>query len=176
MVRYRFRSIIDRRIFVIQILPIILFWLIGMILGAVCAQLTYHGFSPYLRASVLRRVSFLGLMAVHGFPIILSVLIVRFNRLSLFYPLAAGKAFCFSFCLCAVRCCFGSAGWLVRWLLMFSDSCMLLPLTWLWLRCVSCRCATFKRDVVICSAISAVICIVDYFVVSPFLVSLFYYS
>lgn len=157
-------------------MPLLVFWLIGLLLGAFSARLTFESYCPYLKVSAAVSSLFPCILLAQGIPLILSAVVVHFRKLRFLYPIAVLKAFCFSLCAYSVRLCFGASGWLMELLLLFSDLCMLLPLNWLWLRCISGKGATFRRDILICLAVLTIVSVLDSLLISPFLASLFYHS
>ena len=175
MVQFQLQRIRNHSKFFVDILPLSAFLLFGFFTGAGYARTVSFLFLPYLNAAITHNFSFFGFTFAHALPLVLSILIVRFRRIYFLYILAAFKAFSFSFCLCAIGYCFGSAGWLIRFLLLFSDSCILPCLIWLWLRCFSRKCIAFKKDLTACIGITVLVGFIDYFVISPFLLSVFNY-
>ena len=82
------------------------------------------------------------------------------------------KGFLFCFGAAAVSIAFGSAGWLVRLLLQFTDVCLIPVFSWLVLRHCSAGARPLQKDAVICGAVVVLICSLDYCVVSPYLAML----
>ena len=151
-------------------------WIAGLILGPTAVLGMNFDFDTLLHTAVQHDPSFIGLAVILILPLAISALAARYRIYFLFYVLAFFKAFCFSFCVYSIHLGFGSAGWLVRWLLVFSDSCMLIPLFLLWYRNLSGKCFTFKKDITVCAVIAAVAGCIDICVISPFLTLLFCYS
>lgn len=151
-------------------------WLIGLVCGLYFASsLDYSLFEPFYVASYTRP-SFSGILVVTILPIAVTAIAAYFSAPVLIYTLCIFKAFSFSFGLCGVISVFGYSGWLIRLLLLFSDSCMAVLLLWLWCRILSLKHYTVHRDLLICTAISAAVGTVDYFLVSPYLEILMHYS
>lgn len=87
-----------------------------------------------MRGAMTSTVSIVRLLSVLLLPVLISALAVYFSKPQFLYGIAFLKAFLFAFVSAGITAGFGSAGWLARWMLMFSD-CLCLPLLWLyWLR------------------------------------------
>lgn len=149
------------------------FWIAGMLTGLHISNTVNAFDNSLMRAAVLSGVSMVGLLAVVLFPLILSAIAVYFSVPLFFFLLSFGKAFGFAFCSFRILTAFGSAGWLVRWLLLFSDTCMSVVLLWFWIRNINGIGASSKKDLAVCAAFALLIGCFDYFVVSPFLRMLF---
>ena len=148
----------------------------GFSMGIYLARTMQDSMFSLMRAVAFSRVSIVGLFVLLFLPLLLSAAAVYFSIPAMVLPLSFCKGFCMGYCALGILFVFGSASWLVRLLLMFSDCFMILPLSWFWIRHISgCR-NMLRRDFLICSAIAIVIGIVDYFLVSPFLVMLMNYS
>lgn len=122
-----------------------------------------------MRGSVSSTVSILRLLSVLLLPFLFSALAVYFARPRLLYGIAFLKAFVFAFVSAGIASCFGSAGWLARWLIMFSDS-LCLPLLWLyWLRHIPGRSGVQGADLMITVSGMALIGLFDTVLIMPLL-------
>ena len=119
------------------------------------------------------RVSIVGLLTVLFLPLLISSLAALFSIKSIILLVAFFKGLTFCCCSAHIIAAFGDAGWLLRWLLMFSDSLMLIPLVWFWNRNIFGSCKSFWFDITVCSIIGVAVGIVDLVFISPLLVSLF---
>ena len=105
-------------------------------------------------------------------PIVIAVLAVFIGQRWLIFPMAFLKAVAFAYVGWSVVITFGSAGWLIRLLLLFSD-CASMPLLWgFWNKAL-----VSDFDALVPASVAAVLTIlgigiVDYGVISPFLISL----
>ena len=152
---------------------IILFWLIGL-LSSLYFTLETTAFSSALMRSVTEdRLSIIGLFLMLTFPFLISAVLLRFTRPLWILPVVFFKAFIYSCCLYGLTFAYGDAGWLVRWLLLFSDSCVVVLLLWFWLRNASGDLVTYKSDLLLCCFLSVLIIGVDYYIVSPISVILY---
>lgn len=145
-----------------------LFWFSGLLTGSALSVAASDSLAPMMRMAVDCCVSIDGLLTAILLPFLLSVFAVLIHEPWLLLPIAFGKAFLVSFLGIGVLAAYGSAGWLVRGLLMFSDCCTLPLLYWYWSRHTS-----DQRGSGAVSALVLVIAILigsfDYCVVSPFL-------
>lgn len=158
---------------VIRKLFLAIFWILGLLTGSFFAFKAPSAYTSLLRMITTERVSIIGLGLILFFPLIISAIVVHFSVPLLLLPLAFFKAFFFSFFSYGFVLAFGNAGWLVRWLFVFSDSCMIIPLLWLWFRNISGNRGTLKNDLVLCSVFAAFFGCIDYFTISPFTLMLF---
>jgi hypothetical protein len=124
-----------------------------------------------MHKAVNRSVSIVGLFAVL-LPFLFTAAAAIISNHWLYHCLALIKAFLFSYHACIVSAAFGSAGWLIRYLLLFTDACTVPVLLWLWMQGTDCHPRLQLRRTLVCSMISAIVGMIDFCVVSPFLVML----
>ena len=143
-------------------------FLTGLILGIRMS----HGvdFSVSLmRGALSSTVSIVRLLSVLLLPLLFSALAVFFSKPQLLYPIAFLKAFVFSFVSAGICTGFGSAGWLARPLIMFSDS-LSLPMLWLyWLRHIPGRRTFQAADVMVIAGCVGLVGLLDQFLIMPLL-------
>lgn len=147
-------------------------WIIGILIGV------YSGISagPFV-LSLMRmagdaHMSIVGLLVCMSLPFLISAFLLSL-RIPWFVPVVAFfKACSYGFCALAIVRAFGSAGFLVKFLFLFSDTLTLPVLYWFWLRQLSCSCGSLKKDLVTALGIVAVIVLLDHLLISPFLVNI----
>lgn len=145
---------------------LVVFWCVGLICGIFTAA-GAGNLSSLMRACCHSRVSIVGLMFVPTLPFLFSAVAVYFSFPRLLYPIGFLKAFSFGFCLQAVSSAFGSAGWLMRFLLLFTN-CMTIPvLCWFWLRHVDGNTGNWIRDTLICCGLFLITAILDHSWITP---------
>lgn len=149
-----------------------LFWCVGLFFGIYTACSFNDAFVPLMRAAVQCRVSIVGLLLILFLPFLFAAFAVYFSQPWLLLVIGFVKAFSFGFCCFAAQSCFGSAGWLVRLLLLFSDSCMLPVLCWFCVRHISGDLMAIRKDLILALALAIVVGSIDYYWVSPFLAAL----
>lgn len=143
-------------------------WFAGLLTG--CFFADHAGIFHYsmMRRAVSGSVSIAGLVVV-VLPFLFSAFAVYLSKTWLFLPFCFLKAFQFAYIAGLVGVSFGSAGWLIRLLLFFTDGWEILLLLWIWLRWISGGARQAIREITFCGILCSVIWIIDYFVVSPFL-------
>jgi hypothetical protein len=142
-------------------------WIFGLLAGLCSisvspASVFYVMYSPLNNALTLT-----GLLLTQTFPLIISCIIYRSEKLFLILPVVFLKAFSFLYCTLGVVIAYADAGWMMRYLILFSDSCVVVLLLWFWIRNFTGREVCFFRDFLICLSTVIVICLVDYFVIYP---------
>lgn len=143
-------------------------WIAGLVCGCILSLQTEVIHFSLMREVASCSVSIVGLFAVL-LPFLISAIAVYFSQVWLIFPISFLKAFSFAYVAASVSQAFGSSGWLIRLLLLFTDICTAPILFLLWLGCLNgflnIRSAKWLFFAVICIAI----CGFDYFVISPFL-------
>lgn len=125
-----------------------------------------------MRESVKCSVSIPGLLTAAVLPFLLSAFAVRLSEPWLLLIISAFKAFSFSFCACGVSLAFGQSSWLVRFLFLFSDLCVIPLLYFYWVRHIRGGRSTVRWELPVFIGAAAAIGWVDYCFIAPFLVSI----
>ncbi len=147
-------------------------WCAGLVLGALLALNARSFLVPMICGAAARTPSVIGLFAVTALPFLLSAYAVFISEPRLMLILSALKAMGFGFCACGVSLAFGSAGWLVRFLFLFSDFCGIPALYVFWLRYLSGERRCTLPELGCWVGFSTAIGIIDLFFISPFLAKL----
>lgn len=150
-------------------------WTIGLVCGLYFISSSGDYVTGLFACVSGSRQSVLGLLAVICVPLIISAISIYLPIPALVYVYAVIKAFSFGCCLCGIAITFGQSGWLVRLLLLFSDTCLVVMMLWLWCRMLYNNRFSVRKDLLFCIAASAVIGMIDYFLVSPYLAMLMNY-
>ena len=112
---------------------LMLFWLGGLIFGC---WISFH-FSEtsisLMRSVAGSRTYIYAFFISLGVPILITIIATWMHKEFLIYPVAFLKSCCFAICAVCTFRSFGSAGWLVCRLLLFSDSFGAIALIFLWL-------------------------------------------
>lgn len=166
-VRY---SVPSRRIY----RPLLAFlMLLGFLCGAFFTVDPLPASVSLMRTAASSRVSIVGLMTVLLLPFLISAFAVYTSSPFLLFPVCWLKAFFFSYSAGMISLAFGNAGWLVRWLLLFSSGLSLPLLIWF---CMRQGDGTYRedllRDFTVCAVLILLIGSLDFRVISPFLVKL----
>lgn len=145
-------------------------WILGLIFGlwvisSAPADLSYTN-------DFFRRYTPVSMISVSLFPVLVSFLVVFAERSWVLLVISFLKAFGFAYTSCLVTRGYGSAGWLIRFLVMFSD-CISLPfLWWFWCQLLKGRLKISVPMVFSVSVPAIAIGILDIQVISPFLSTL----
>lgn len=147
-------------------------WCFGIIIGVGSYLSAGDSFVSLMRMAAGRNVSIVNLLISSMLPFLFSAFAVYLHSMQLLAVLCFLKAWLFGFVSCGVLTAFGSAGWLVWLMLMFSDIFCLIPLWWYWIS--QFRSANRVHGTRLAGCLSAVLLIVslDYSFISPFLVNL----
>ena len=145
------------------------FWISGLVLGTCFATAASKHYLLMMRMAPQSHVTIVGLAVTVLLPFLSSAFAVYKDRLWLVYPICFAKVFAFASCGYGITAAFGSAGWLVRLLLQFSDILTMPILCWFVLRHISGRKMVLKRDFGICLGLEVIICCLDLWYISPFL-------
>lgn len=145
-------------------------WIVGLVLGACLCK---PSFLPLMCGAAAQPVSIVGLFLVIFLPLILTYFSFLLNKPIIIMIVCFLKAFAFSFSGILIAKTFTSAAWMIRIFLLFSDWCSVFLLFHLWIRALCCSQNKFRTNIRISFAIGAIIAIIDYCVISPFLKGLF---
>ena len=148
------------------IISLIISWCLGILFGYFFYE---PSFSSMVRCAVMQPVSIVGLFSCLFFPLLFSYLSVIMNKPIIILIVCFLKAASFGFSVTILSSLFATATWLVRFLLLFSDSFFCIVLLLLWLRRFHHSKIHNYCDFFICSMIGIGIAAVDIFVISPFL-------
>ena len=142
-------------------------WIIGLLLGITVAKNVTISFPALTAAS--QNHSFTSALIVIVFPYIVSVLLMYMGLAQFIPAVAFLKSFNFAYVSWILMRDFGSASWLIQFLMMFSD-CVSLPLLW-WLWCRSLKSghtSPISSSVPIVTAV-IIIAILEHRFISPIL-------
>ena len=107
-------------------------------------------------------------------PPFLSIFAASTRMRGLLYIIAFGRAFLYSFASVALLISFGSAGWLVRFLLCFSGFFSSPFLFWLWLCCLRTGSGPSSLEVFFFVSVLLLIGSIDYRLIMPFWADLYF--
>lgn len=141
-------------------------FLLGLTCGIVaCLQMDVQLFS-LMRGIIADSVSIVCLIVSLLIPLLVS-LSAFFVDPVLLFPICFARAFLFAFVHMCLLGCFGAQGWLIRWLLLFSDIISLPVFYFYWHRRLASNAVNFGSFLFAAAAL----CIIgsfDYYAVSPF--------
>ena len=143
-------------------------WLLALFLGTYCAFVADSSVLSLVRQTVFGRVSTVCLMSAQFLPFLIVAYAAFIPNRIMTVAVCACKMFLFTFSGALVWIAFGSAGWLIRSLFLFSDICLFPVLLWFSLRQLT-GVGFVGRDFWICCGFVAAIVFFDRFFVSPLL-------
>lgn len=144
------------------------FFFLGHFLGVLFSGLASDQLESAMRAVVSSRVSISGLLSSVVLPFGFSAFAAWLGRPILLFPIAFWKAFLFSYLGYGLCAAWGSAGWLVTFLVMFGSLCSMPVLYWYWMRVFAVR----RFEMAVCGIVLAVLLVIfamDYYLIVPFL-------
>lgn len=148
------------------------FWITGLLFGIWVYDSAEDSLLVLMRGVSQYTVSIVGLLCVTLLPFLLSAIAVFYSMPQLIFPICCLKGFLFSFVSVGVMQSFGSAGWLLRGLLLFSESTTMPLLYWYWTYCLSDRQRKCGYQMMYVLALSFLTASMDYRFISPFLVQM----
>ena len=148
-----------------------LFWAAGLLLGAIFSLSADTLLLPTMRTALFGSMSISGLLASLLLPLLFTAFAVYISQPILILLIAFLKAFLFSFTAMGLLMTFGASAWLIRILLMFSETLTLPLLWWLWMYLLSENCMVRYGTIPVGLAIVLFGC-VDYTFIGPFLAAL----
>ena len=151
--------------------PAVCFWLLcfsGMFLGTFCAANAESLYFSLMRQAVLSRVSIVSLIAAQLLPFLFAAFVAYISKPWLISIVCSLKLFSFTFVGFLVWATFGSAGWLVRFLFMFTDLISVPVLIWFCFRKLR-NSFWDHREFWICIGITIAAAVLDAYCVAPFL-------
>lgn len=148
------------------------FWSWGLVFGITLFFLAGGSTVSLMRRAAGCQVSIVSLLMTNLLPFLISALAVYIHKPRLLYGCAFFRGCLLGFVSLGTMMAFGSAGWLIRLLLMFSDICLAVLLYLYWLRHIS---GLRRFSGLACSgfaAASVLAASIDYCFVAPFLARL----
>lgn len=147
-------------------------WCFGYTSGVVLLQRLSIECSSLLYFFLLHRSSFVGLIAVNIFPLLISAFLIRFGVPYLILPLALFKSFIGGYCSACILMVFGRAGWLISCLFLFSQSISNVVLLEYWIRNIKYTEKWNLSTLSLSLSFCFINCTIDYLLVRPFLIEL----
>lgn len=141
----------------------VLAWSLGCFIGSALA--TQSGLFSLMRSAMFCKLSLLGFLLTISTPFLFSYILCRYFGYLFVLPVVFLKSCSFSFFYFCISLAFGNAGWLVKWLLLFSDSLCVCLFLWFCFRVASDIKNVHQFTVCIC--FSTFIGCIDYFYILP---------
>lgn len=147
-------------------------WILGLITGSFFSVSASNSFLSAMLSAASGRLSISGLLSAMLLPLLFSAFAVYISKEWLLIPIAFLKAFSFAYLGVGVMMAYGQAGWLIRCLLMFTDSLIMPLLWWFWLNALTLPRGQMLGISALAGGVLVFIGSFDYFVISPFLANL----
>ncbi len=121
-------------------------WILGLGYGVFVFRNTGSDLVSLMPLAVMRQPSIFGLLLSSVLPFLFSAFAVYICVPGLLLVISFVKAFLLAYVSCGIFSAFGSCGWLIRWLLLFTDLIGTVFLYLYWLRHISgVRVFSFRR-------------------------------
>lgn len=144
-------------------------WFLGLGAGGVIFRLSGEHISSLMPLAAASQLSIVSLFLWISLPFLLTAYAVYVSKPCILPVICFFRAFLYGYMLCGVFYAFGDSGWLIRWLLLFTDtcSCTLLYGFAAW-HVSGLRGFSFRR-LCICECLIGLLIFLDFSFVSPFL-------
>ena len=144
-------------------------WILGLGGGGLAFRYAGDVLISLMPLAVNSQLSIVGQFLSISLPFLLSAFAVFVSCPGILIPLSFCKAFAYSYLVCGVFASFGSGGWLIRWLLLFTDSVSAALLYGYAMRHIS-GCRNFSPVGLFgCISVVAILAGVDFAYISPLL-------
>lgn len=144
---------------------------VGLILGTLLAAYADSSLFSWMRRAVLEPVSIVMSLAALLLPFLIAAYAASISRLWLINLVCGCKLFLFAYTGTLIWTAFGAAGWLIRFLLLFSDIILIPVFCWYCFRRLT---GEFdeKKDFWSCIGIFVITALLNCLFISPFLVKI----
>lgn len=143
-------------------------WISGLLCGMVTSLSAGPSLIGLMRSSLSRSVSIFGLLCIGFLPFLIAITVVSLSKTKWIILICFVKAFLFSFVSIGIFSRFGSASFLLRLLLLFSDCFCVCLLYFLSLRVLSSPPKQQKLLFVFLFSLEFLVRSIDYRIISPF--------
>lgn len=150
----------------------IICWALSLLVGRQMSGGLPEECVSWMRMAAFEPVSIVSLLITTVPSLLITALAANKHIPSLMLLVGTMKAIGFGFVYSAIGICWGSAAWLVRFFLLFSDGIGVLALLWFAIRHISYRGSSIIRDLTYGVCICGMACVIDYWLISPFAVML----
>ena len=130
-------------------------------------------YASLMRRAAIRPVSLLCLLAHVAVLFLLTALIHKTRKITLYLFLIYAQAFSYGIVSSSACYAFGTAHWMLRPLLHFTGGINLISLLWFWCRQALGQSHSARNDFRLSLIISVISALFDHYLISPFLLKLF---
>ena len=150
-----------------KVIRFCLVWIAGLLIGMLLAARFDSSFFSLMRPTLGGRVSIVRQLAAIFLPFLIAAFAAYANKLWLVYLLCLFKSCAFIYCSLAIYSGYGSAGWLVRIFLQFSDIFSLPLFCWFCIKIITGE-HSAVNNLLVCIIYAAIIVCIEHFAVLPF--------
>lgn len=152
---------------------VLLVWIAGLIIGCCIFYACNQDFLSLMGSAVYQPVSIVGILASMFFPFFFVYLSIIANNSVYALIVVFLKAVAFAFTGAMIADRYLSAGWLLRFLFLFSDYCFLPVLIWFWLRQPDAKgILRIRIRLLVIVLLAIVVALINFLFISPLLHSL----
>lgn len=144
-------------------------WLLGLGAGGLVFRYAGEPIVSLMPLAAAGQLSIVSLFLRTSLPFLLCAILVHMDKPGLLLPVCFCRAFFYAYVLCGVFAAYDGAGWLVRWLLLFSGTFGSVLLYAFAQRHVTGLRSVSLGELFLWEICLAVLAAADYFYVSPFL-------
>ncbi len=152
----------------IHLSALLVFWTFGIILGTALGAACSAASLSLMRQAITVPASFVPLAVGTTLPFVITAAIVYFGVLKLLYLLGFLKGFAFGQCGMMCLVCYGTAGWLARLLIFFSQLLSISALWLIWLQICRKQERISRRGMYLLFLYLTAVVLADYFLVAPY--------
>jgi len=149
------------------------FWTVGLFFGFYLAYLLRIPLSSLMRQVTVTPVSIVGLSCAACLPFLLSVLVVYISAPVALYFISFFKAVLYGFHIGGCLIGFESSGWLMHYLLTFTDTILVLLLMVFWIFHFINNSRITKLWLLVMGCMIAITCFIDITFISPYFIRYF---
>lgn len=166
-------SILDvRRQCIFRTSLLALCWVSSILLGIALSVVLADYAIVLIQSLVLKRVSIIGLLLVLFLPISMRLIAKPLSAHWIIYVATALRGISFGFCLFLLLISYSDSAWLLVFFLMFSGIGIQIPVFLISIRCLCGSFTYWRRNAFFCLSFAILLGVIDYCVISPFLITL----
>ena len=146
-------------------------WIVGLFIGGALTIEPFNITTAFSSVALLNP-SLVQLCLIRIIPFFLIAVCSAFSLSYLSIGIIFSKALLYGYCSSGIIQSFASAGWLILFLLLFSDFIAIVFLLWFSIRNMTRKRNSLKFDLLFCVTIVLVACYIECRAVSPYLIML----
>ena len=158
---------------VTMLLSFVLCWFLGLLSGILLAIHTSPFSASMMRIAVCGNVSIVGMLLSTLFPYFITVVAYWASAYFIIVIFSYFDSLALSFCAACLYIVFNDAAWLICILFLFSDIFLVTSLIYLRITVILQDHRMFREKCLIVFILIVLITIIDYFVIVPFLTTMF---